>query len=416
MNPIAEHSKPDCNSPDELDHRRLIQAYDLGHIEQHSPGLIHWHPNGVRSLKRLESFVRQLHRRHGYEEVRTPTLLSRQLWERSGHWDKYRQGMFVAGGADGEDVYAVKPMSCPGQIAIYQHKRRSYRELPLRLFEFGQVHRLEPSGSLSGWLRLRGFTQDDSHVFAATEHLQEVVADFVNMVGEAYPAFGFERWKWKLSLRPEKRVGSDTLWDEAENRLRQACESLGLEAEECPGDGAFYGPKLEVVLEDRLGRQWQCGVVQLDFALPERFDLSHQGADGRDDHRPILVHHAVLGSLERWIAICLEHNGRLPDWMAPIMVGICPVGAEQEPAARALAQQLDEAGISAKVLSNDPLKGRLRDLAQAKVPIWAVLGKREVESECVSVRRSDGESVLCHQEGWIGRMARLQRQRREWIP
>lgn len=412
---VRDHAEA-SESLDELDHRRLIQAYDLGHIEPHSPGLIHWHPNGVRVLQRLEAFVRGIHQAHGYQEVRSPALLSRQLWEKSGHWDKYRDGMFVADGPDEEGAYAVKPMSCPGQIGIYQHRRRSYRELPLRMFEFGQVHRREPSGSLSGWLRLRGFVQDDSHVFLAVDQLQEVVKGFVDMVGQAYPAFGFERWRWRLSLRPEQRAGADSLWDEAENRLRQVCQDLGLEVEECPGEGAFYGPKLEAVLEDRLGRQWQCGVVQVDFVLPERFDLAYQGADGSDNHRPVLVHHAVLGSLERWLAISLEHNGRLPDWMAPIMVGVCPIGAEQENAAHDLAKQLESVGVSAMVVANDPLKGRLRSLAEAKVPVWAVLGAREVEGESVSVRRHDGVASVCDAQGWVDRMARLQKNRRDWHP
>lgn len=414
------HLNASLHSPalelEDNDHRRLIQVYDLGHTNPQSPGIIHWHPNGVKVLQRLEAFVRRLHVQRGYQEVRTPALLSRQLWEQSGHWEKYRQAMFVADGPDGEGAYAVKPMSCPGQIDIYRHRRRSYRELPMRLFEFGQVHRREPSGALSGWLRLRGFTQDDSHVFLAVDQLDQVVADFVGMVGQAYPAFGFQKWKWRLSLRPERRAGSDLLWNEAETRLRQVCARLGLEVEECPGEGAFYGPKLKAVLEDRLGRQWQCGVVQLDFVLPERFDLAYQGRDGRDDHRPVVVHHAVLGSLERWLAISLEHNGRLPDWMAPVIVGVCPVGAEQNEAAHDLVARLDEVGVSARVWSDDPLKGRLRELAQAKVPVWAVLGRREVEHGDVSVRRAQGEAVVCNVEGWVARMGRIQRQRGEWRP
>lgn len=401
---------------DDMDHRHLIQSYDLGHIDPHSPGLIHWHRNGTRVLRSLEGFIRDLHLRHGYEEVRSPLLLSRHLWERSGHWNKYREHMFVVEGPDGEEGYAVKPMSCPGHIGIYQHQRRSYRELPLKLFEFGHVHRREPSGALSGWLRLRGFTQDDSHVFASLSQIPNILGGFVNMVKETYPAFGFSKWRWRLSFRPEIRAGSDTLWDEAENRMRQACETLGLEVELVQGGGAFYGPKIEVILEDRLGRDWQCGVVQLDFVLPERFDLKYQGEDGRVDHRPVLVHHAVLGSLERWIAITLEHNGRLPDWMAPVVVGVCPVGAEQELMARELARDLEAAGVHAAVLANEPLGARLRDLAKAKIPVWAVIGPREMAEYAVSVRRYDGKAVVCDTQGWVDRMARCQRDRREWQP
>lgn len=397
-----------------FDHRRLIAAYDLGHIEEHSPGLVHWHPAGVRVLRRLEAFVRGLHEAQGYEEVRSPALLSRALWERSGHWDKYRDGMFVASGPDGEGAYAVKPMSCPGQIGVYQHRRRSYRELPVRLFEFGHVHRHEPSGALSGWLRLRGFVQDDSHVFLAPEQLAEVVAGFVRMVNLAYPAFGFSSWRWRLSLRPQVRAGSDAVWDEAEARLRAVCSQLGLAVEERPGEGAFYGPKLEAVLHDRLGREWQCGVVQVDFVLPERFGLAYQGADGRDDHRPILVHHAVLGSLERWLAIALEHRGALPDWLAPVLVGVCPVGKGQAPAAQALVERLADAGVPARLVDGDPLGKRLRALAEAKVPLWAVIGAREAGEGLVSVRRHDGAAVVVNAQAWAAQVAQAWAQRRAW--
>lgn len=410
------NASPVLPSSEGFDHRRLVAAYDLGHIEEHSPGLIHWHPAGVKALRRLEDFVRGLHEERGYKEVRSPALLSKALWEQSGHWAKYRQGMFVADGPDGEGAYAVKPMSCPGQIGIYQHRRRSYRELPLRLFEFGHVHRNEPSGALSGWLRLRGFVQDDSHVFLAPEQLGEVVEGFVQMVSQAYPAFGFSKWRWRLSLRPSQRAGSDEVWDQAEGLLRRVCQELGLVVEECPGEGAFYGPKLEAVLEDRLGREWQCGVVQVDFVLPKRFGLSYQGADGSDQHEPLLVHHAVLGSLERWLAVALEHNGALPDWMAPVAVGVCPVGQEQEPAAKALVAQLEQAGVPAMFSSGDPLGKRLRDLAEAKVPLWTVVGAREAASGQVSVRRHDGKAVVMPVDQWVAQVAHAQAQRQAWEP
>ena len=392
-----------------FDHRRLVSAYDLGHIEEHSPGLIHWHPAGVEVLHSLEGFVRGLHQAQGYQEVRSPALLSKALWERSGHWSKYRQGMFVAQGADGDSDYAVKPMSCPGQIGIYQHRRRSYRELPLKLFEFGHVHRNEPSGALSGWLRLRGFVQDDSHVFLAPDQLGQVVENFVQMVSKAYPAFGFHQWRWRLSLRPEQRAGSDAVWDQAEALLRQACEALGLEVEECPGEGAFYGPKLEAVIQDRLGREWQCGVVQADFVLPERFGLRYQGADGSDQHEPILVHHAVLGSLERWLAVVLEHNGCLPDWLCPVAVGVCPVGQDQEAMAAGVVAKLKAVGVRAVLSAGDPLNKRLRDLAEAKVPVWAVIGAREANSGQISVRRHDGKPEVKAVDDWVEEMAQALR-------
>lgn len=412
MNASASAVSP---APSEgFDHRRLIAAYDLGHIEEHSPGLIHWHPAGVKVLRSLEAFVRQLHEQQGYQEVRSPAMLSKALWEKSGHWAKYRQGMFVADGPDGESAYAIKPMSCPGQIGIYQHRRRSYRELPLPLFEFGHVHRNEPSGSLSGWLRLRGFVQDDSHVFLAPDQLGQVVAGFVRMVSQAYPAFGFSKWRWRLSLRPEQRAGSDEVWDQAEGRLRQVCADLGLEVEECPGEGAFYGPKLEAVLEDRLGRQWQCGVVQVDFVLPKLFGLKYQGEDGSDQHEPILVHHAVLGSLERWLAVSLEHNGALPDWLVPVAVGVCPVGQGQEAAAQALVDRLQQAGVRAEFSAGDPLNKRLRDLAEAKVPVWAVVGAREADSGMVSARRHDGKPVVLPVDQFVEQMALAMLRRQAW--
>lgn len=411
------HASPLADAPEAgFDHRRLVAAYDLGHIDDHSPGLIHWHPAGVRVLHALEGFVRELHAQAGYQEVRSPALLSKALWERSGHWDKYRGGMFVADGPDGEGAYAVKPMSCPGQIGIYQHRRRSYRELPLRLFEFGHVHRNEPSGALSGWLRLRGFVQDDSHVFLAPDQLNAVVEGFVRMVAQAYPAFGFSSWRWRLSLRPAVRAGSDAVWDEAEGRLRQACADLGLAVEECPGEGAFYGPKLEAVVSDRLGRDWQCGVVQVDFVLPDRFGLRYQGADGSDRHAPLLVHHAVLGSLERWLAVSLEHQGHLPDWLCPVAVGVCPVGAGQEAEAAALVARLEQAGVRAQLQAEGPLSGRLRTLAEAKVPVWAVVGAREAASGQASVRRHDGVAGVLPVEAFVEGVAGALRARRDWRP
>ena len=398
------------------DHRRLVAAYDLGHIEEHSPGLIHWHPPGTAVVRQLEAFVRGLHEEHGYEEVRSPALLSRALWERSGHWEKYRAGMFVAEGPDGDSAYAVKPMSCPGQIGIYQHRRRSYRELPLRLFEFGHVHRNEPSGALSGWLRLRGFVQDDSHIFLEPEQLQQVIAGFVTMVEKAYAAFGFEAWRWRLALRPDQRAGSDAVWDDAESRLRAACANLGLAVEECPGEGAFYGPKLEAVLQDRHGREWQCGVVQVDFVLPKRFGLAYQDAEGCSSREPLLVHHAVLGSLERWLAIVLEHHGALPDWLAPVPVGVCPVGQGQEEAAQRLVLRLREQGVPAHLMVDDSLGKRLRALAEMKVPMWAVVGAREAVADSVSVRRHNGPAAVLPIEEWVREVACCRRERREWRP
>lgn len=383
------------------DHRDLIQAMDLAHFEDHSPGVVFWHPAGVRVLRRLEDFCRHLHEQEDYQEVRSPQLLSRSLWERSGHWQKYRQAMYVVQEGD----LALKPMSCPGHLAIYADARRSYRDLPFRMFEFGAVHRQEPSGALSGLLRLRGFVQDDSHVILAVNQIQEGVEAFVRMVEQAYPAMGFDRWSYRISLRPEVRSGSDAEWDLAEDALRQAAQALGLEAEEAQGEGAFYGPKLEVVLHDRLGRAWQCGVVQVDFVLPRQFDISFQNAQGEAE-RPVMLHHAVFGSLERFLAILLEHHGGLPEGLAPQPVAVCPIGQAQEEAARALVRQLRAAGVPAQLAVEGPLNGRLRHLAQAHVPLWAILGAREVASGQVMVRRRGEEGgQLMDQQAWVDRVA-----------
>lgn len=385
-----------------IDHRDLVCAYDLGHIEQHSPGLIHWHPNGVRLLKRLEAWIGALHEQNGYQEVRSPALLSRALWEVSGHWDKYQDLMFVSQFDD--EAYAVKPMSCPGHIGIYKHRRRSYRELPFAQFEFGHVHRKEPSGALSGWMRLRGFVQDDSHVLCAHDQIQEVIGRFVRMVSLAYAAFGFSKWSWRLSLRPEKRSGSDDVWDGAENALRQACAKLGIEVVEAPGEGAFYGPKLEAAIEDRLGRQWQCGVAQVDFILPERFELEFQNGAGERE-RPVMIHHAVLGSLERWLSIVMEQRGELPAWLSPHQVALLPIGAGERAYCDDLANELARRGVRACVLADGPLPGRVRDAQALHYAFIGVAGKREVADGQISARGADGKSLVEPAHAWMERIS-----------
>lgn len=369
------------------DHRELIQAYDLGHIEEHSPGLIHWHPNGQKVLKKLKQIVSNLHEQYKYQEVSSPMILHRSLWEQSGHWDKYQHNMFVAqGGSDEQGQYAIKPMSCPGHISIFKHQNRSYRQLPHRLFEFGHVHRNEPSGALSGWMRLRGFVQDDSHVFAQPNQIAHVVGDLVKMVEHMYRLFGFEQWKWRLSLRPEQRSGSDELWDQAENALREVCAQLNLEVVEAPGEGAFYGPKLEAAVEDRLGRQWQCGVAQVDFVLPQQFDLGYWNDQGAKDV-PVMIHHAVLGSLERWLSIVMEHHGELPDWLHPNPIVLLPISQQQSDFVASLSQQLHARGMEHIVLDDGPIQGRLREADRLAIPNRWVIGAREVEHNSVAVRR-----------------------------
>lgn len=373
------------------DHRHIISSLDLGHIPEHSPGMIVWHPAGMRVLDRIKARVLKLHQDLGYELVSSPILMHQSLWEKSGHWDKYRDHMFVVD--QGDHAMAVKPMSCPGQIAIYQHRPKSYRDLPVKLFEFGHVHRNEASGALSGWLRLRGFVQDDSHVFASIDQIERVVADFVSMVESIYPQFGFSDWSWKLSLRPDQRAGSDDVWDRAEKALAGACEKAGISPSVHPGDGAFYGPKLEVVLKDRLGRSWQCGVIQLDFVLPERFDVRYHDHDGIEKH-VVILHHAVLGSLERWLAIVMEHHGGLPDWMHPCPVVILPVSEKQSSAAEKYAQRLKQLGVACKIDDEGPVKGRMRKAEQSLVPWRAVIGAREAQEGVAMVRRGWGEMIL----------------------
>ena len=392
------------------DHRDLVRAHDLGHIQEHSPGLIHWHPAGRRLIKRLQEDIGALHAAYGYEEVASPLIMHRSLWEQSGHWDKYQAHMFVAQGGDqDEGVYAIKPMSCPGHINIYQHRRRSFRELPMRLFEFGHVHRREPAGALSGWMRLRGFVQDDSHVFCAHSHIQQVVREWGEMVQQVYHAFGFSHWSWSLSLRPEHRSGSDAVWDQAEQALRAACVAMDVVVNEKPGEGAFYGPKLEAVLVDRLGRSWQCGVAQLDFVLPQRFDLSYQDSDG-SAQVPVLVHHAVVGSLERWMSIVMEHHGALPDAYAPHVVAVLPISQDQAAAARALADQLQVQGVPAVVLEDGPLPGRLRQADERLIPHRWVLGRRELAEGSISVRVAhDPPQVVPQDQAVADLVARLDR-------
>ncbi len=383
----------------QIDHRDLISAYDLGHIEQHSPGLIHWHPNGVHLLRKLEKWILSIHEAHNYSEVRSPMILSRELWKKSGHWGKYKDLMFSCDLPD-EQSYAVKPMSCPGQISIYANQRRSYRELPMKLFEFGHVHRREPSGALSGWMRLRGFVQDDSHVFCDKADIQSVISDFASMVEQVYRCFGFEKWSWKLSLRPDIRSGSDDVWDEAENALRQACSQLGIEVQEAPGDGAFYGPKLEASLIDRLGRSWQCGVAQVDFVLPKQFDLSFQNKEG-EKARPVLIHHAILGSLERWLSIVMENQGSLPDWLSPHVVALLPIGKDQSSHVHKLAAQLKEENVPVVVLEDGPLSGRVRLALSKHYSHLAVIGNKEIENGMINVRMDDGKSILVKEPEWI---------------
>lgn len=395
------------------DHRALLRAMDLAHFEERAPGVVFWHPAGARAMRRLEAFVRAAHEQEGSLEVRSPMLLPRALWEQSGHWAKYHDHMYVVPSDSSEDndaaradggALALKPMSCPGHILIYQASPRSYRDLPMRLFEFGQVHRRESSGALSGLLRVRAFVQDDSHVVAARHQIPEGVASFVRLVERMYRALGFSEWSYRLALRPAVRAGSDDLWDDAEEALRRSVRALGIDPEEAPGEGAFYGPKLEVHLRDRLGRSWQCGVIQVDFVLPERFDMSFRNSSGALE-RPVLLHHAVLGSLERMMAVVLEHHGRLPDGLAPEPVRVLPVGAEQEGAAASVADDLRRRGVPARMEADGPLPGRLRDAADRRIPVVAVVGAREAAGDQVMVQPLGGGRRLMQRAAFVDRVA-----------
>lgn len=383
---------------------QAAQDLDLFHMEEHSPGFVWWHPNGQRLLEALKQLLRQAHQVRGYEEVKTPNITSSELFERSGHLAKFGHNMFLieqreqrepreqdAPQADAPQStsrqYAVRPMSCPNHIAVYADKRRSYAELPLKLFEFGEVVRNEASGALQALFRMRGFCQDDSHVFSHQEGVSEVLADYLSLAREVYGALGFEDVRFQISLRPAERFGDDILWDAAEDALRKACAAQGLSWDEEPGGGAFYGPKLEMHLKDRLGRSWQCGTIQLDYVLPRRFGLEFVDAgNGRDT--PVILHHAVLGSLERFVGILLEHHGcALPAVIRPVELALVSVRAEQDEVVHEMASKFLRAGIRVRtVLGDDNLSNKVR-AAQAMHPVHVgVVGAREAENNSVALR------------------------------
>ncbi|OUL36965.1 threonine--tRNA ligase [Nostoc sp. T09] len=382
------------------DHRELAKVMDLFHFEEHSPGMVFWHPLGLRMFRVIEDFMRQVYEVYGFEEVRSPLMLSRVLWEKSGHWEKFRENIFVVGSLD-KDVatedadlnqvsadYALKPMSCPAHIAIYKSHLRSYRDLPIRMMEFGMVHRYEPSGTLSGCMRLRQFVQDDAHIFCQEADIHNEIRNFLRMVSEVYQAFGYENFHLKIALRPEKRLGSDAQWDKAEALLIESCNALGYAYELSPGEGAFYGPKIEVSLEDRLGRAWQCGTIQIDFNLPEIFDLSFASSSG-DFEQPVILHQAVLGSIERWIGILLENQGgALPLWLAPVQVAVASISEKSVDWAEVVVQRLRAIGMRVELHKSDrTISNKIRELSARKVPFIAVVGEREAANSSVNLRR-----------------------------
>jgi threonyl-tRNA synthetase len=369
------------------DHRRLGREMSLFHFQEEGPGVVFWHPKGWTLFRALTDYMRRRQDDAGYVEVNTPQLLDRALWEASGHWDKYHENMFITQTED-ERVFALKPMNCPGHVQIFKDGLKSYRDLPLKIAEFGRVHRYEPSGALHGLMRVRGFTQDDAHIFVTEDQITEEAVKVNDLILSIYRDFGFEDVLIRFSDRPEKRVGSDAVWDKAERALRQAGEAAGVDFEVNPGDGAFYGPKLDYVLRDAIGREWQCGTLQADFNLPERLDAFYIGADG-EKYRPVMLHRAMFGSLERFIGILIEHHaGHFPLWLAPQQVTVATITSDADEYAVKVRDACRAAGLRAEAdLRNEKINYKVREHSHAKVPAILVVGRREVEEESVNLRR-----------------------------
>jgi threonyl-tRNA synthetase len=373
------------------DHRRLGRELELFHLQEEAAGSVFWHPKGWRLYRIIEDYMRRRLEGAGYLEVNGPQLLDKSLWVASGHWDKFREHMFTAESRD-ERVLALKPMNCPGHVLIFKSRLRSYRELPLRLAEFGVCHRNEPSGALHGLMRVRAFTQDDAHIFCAEEQVASESIAFCRLLLSIYRAFGFADVAIRFADRPTVRAGSDEVWDRAERALEEAIEATRLPYTKNPGEGAFYGPKLEFVLRDALGREWQCGTLQLDFVLPERLDASYVGADGAR-HRPVMLHRAILGSLERFIGVLIEHHaGHFPLWLAPVQVAALSISEESAAYARDVARRCRNAGLRAVLdAGSEKIGYKIREHSLRKVPLLLVVGKREAESQGVMLRRLGGE-------------------------
>jgi threonyl-tRNA synthetase len=374
---------------DELDHRSLGSRLNLWHIQEDAPGMVFWHPRGYAIYRVLEDYIRTRMRRLGYAEVRSPLLMPRELWVRSGHWDKFGENMFSVD--SGERPMALKPMSCPCHVQIFNKGLHSWRDLPVRYTEFGACHRDEPSGALHGLMRTRAFEQDDAHVFCRETDVQSEVARFIELLSEVYADLGFPEFAIALSTRPAVRAGSDDLWDWAEKTLGDAATGSGVSFSVQPGEGAFYGPKLEFALRDRLGRSWQCGTIQLDCVLPARLDACYIASDG-SRAVPLMIHHAVFGSLGRFIAILLEHHGgALPFWLSPEQVAVAPIAQEQADYAAEVMDMFEEFGLRAVSYSGaETLSRRIVAAHEAEVPVMAILGRRERENRTVTLRERDG--------------------------
>jgi threonyl-tRNA synthetase len=372
------------------DHRRLGKELDIFSMQNEAPGFPFFHPKGVVVLNVLVDFWRKVHVQRGYQEIKTPLILDQDLWIRSGHWDHYRENMYFTE-IDGKP-FAIKPMNCPGGILVYKSQLRSYRDFPLKLAELGVVHRHERSGVLHGLMRVRCFTQDDAHIFTTEDHIKEEIIDIMNIVKYIYGVFGFP-YHVELSTRPENAMGEKALWDRAEQALQEALDDQGVEYKLNPGDGAFYGPKIDFHLEDCIGRTWQCGTIQLDFQMPEKFDITYIGPDG-EPHRPVMIHRTVLGSLERFLGILTEqYAGAFPYWLAPVQVKILPVSDEHLSYATTVASVLQKQDVRVEVDRKEGTLGKkIRDAQMQKIPYMIIIGNREVENEVVSVRdRSKGD-------------------------
>ncbi len=374
------------------DHRKLGKKYDLFHIQEEAPGMVFWHPRGWSVYSTLEGYMRDVQRNNGYREVKTPQIVDRSLWERSGHWDKFRAGMFTVASEDRD--FAVKPMNCPCHIQIFNQGLKSYRELPLRLAEFGACHRNEPSGTLQGLMRVRAFVQDDGHIFATEAQIQSEVSTFTDLLHEVYADFGFSDIIIRISTRPEQRVGSDEVWDKAEKALMDALQAKGLSYELLPGEGAFYGPKIEFSLKDCIGRIWQCGTIQVDFSMPARLDAQYVAEDG-SRQVPVMLHRAILGSFERFIGILIEHyEGAFPVWLAPEQVAILNITDNQAEFVKKIENTLRDKGFRIiSDLRNEKIGFKIREHTIQRVPYLLVIGDKEVENSSVAVRTRDGKDL-----------------------